>query len=98
MRRMGCSRALRCRSHVDEDAAVLNLRCVCGNRIGFEARLAQSGAAMEFPVVPGAGDVVAIESAIAKRAADMVAGIRHHAEPAVLERQRKLAPTRRDAP
>jgi hypothetical protein len=38
---------------------------------------------VEFPIVPGAGDVLAVEPAFAKRAADVIAEIGDDAELAV---------------
>ena len=103
LRDSGCgvvrlSRALGRRRDVDQDAAVLDLHRVGGNRVLLEARLALAGAAVEFPVVPGADDVVAVEPALAERAADVVAGVRHRAELPVLERQREIAAADREMP
>ncbi len=75
---------------VDEQAAVLDLDRIRGNAVGLETGFAEAAAAVEFPVVPGADDVVAVESAFAERAADVVADVRHHAERAVLERYRQF--------
>ena len=51
----------------------------------FEARLADAGAAMKLPVMPGADDIVAVQPALAKRPADMVAHIGNRAELSVLD-------------
>src|SRR5262245_59761274 len=41
-----------------------------------------------FPTVPGTSDVIAVETAVAERPADVVADIRHRAELSILERDR----------
>ena len=74
---------------VDQHAAVLDLDRIGGHAVFLEAGLAHAGAAVEFPVVPGTDDVVAVEPAFAERAADVIAGVRHRAERPVLERDRE---------
>jgi hypothetical protein len=46
---------------VDEQAAVLDLDRVRGNAVALETGLANAAAAVKFPVVPGADDVIAVE-------------------------------------
>src|SRR5262245_31991331 len=41
-----------------------------------------------FPTVPGTSDVIAVETAVAERPADVVADVRHYAELSILERDR----------
>ena len=50
-----------------DDAAVLNLYRICWNAILFEARLTNPATSMEFPIVPGADDIIAVEPTLAKR-------------------------------
>ena len=47
-------------------------------------RLALAGAAVIFPVVPRADDVIAVELAVTQRPAHMVAAVGEHAEDAIL--------------
>ena len=82
---------------VDQDAAVLDLDRIGRNAVFLETGLAQAAAAVEFPIVPGADDIVAVQPAVAERSADVVAGIRNRAEFSILERYRELAVLRRDA-
>ena len=88
MRRVGFAPAFCRRRGVDQHAAALDPDLVHGHPVFLEAGLAYTGAAMEFPVVPGADYVVAFEAALAERAADVVAGTRYRAETAVLVHQR----------
>src|SRR4029077_9659026 len=64
----------------------------------LEAWLALAGGAVEFPLMPRTGHVVAVEPAFAERAAHVVAGVRHGAEFVVAERQRDLAVLHADPP
>src|SRR5450631_454749 len=96
MWRVRCPLALAAGIHIDQQAAVLDLDRIGGNAIVLEAGLTQAVAAVEFPVVPGADDIIAVESAVAERSADMVAGIRDRAELPILARYRQLAFARRD--
>jgi hypothetical protein len=86
------------RSHIDEDTPVLYFHRICGDGILLEAWLALAGTAVEFPVVPGADDVVAVEPAVTKRSADVIAGVGHDAELAILVRERQVAVACRDLP
>src|SRR5262245_3918955 len=74
-----------------QEATGLDLHCIGGHRVLFEARLAFAGAAVEFPVVPGTDDVVPVEPAFAERPADVIAGVRDRPELPVLERHREVA-------
>src|SRR6516225_9752087 len=85
VRRFG---ALRRRREVNEHAAALDLHRERRHAILFESRLADAGAAVELPTVPGTSDVIAVETAVAERPADVVADIRHCAELSILERDR----------
>ena len=80
-----------------DDAAVLNLYRLCWNAILFEARLTNPATSMEFPIVPGADDIIALEPTLAKRASDMVASIRNRAEFSIFERYRDVLVHRCDA-
>src|SRR6185437_10648314 len=91
VRRVRLPTALGGGDDVDQHAAILDLHGVGGNAVFLETGFAQAGAAVKFPIVPRADDVIAVEAAVAERAADMVAGIRDHAEFAVLVRYRKFA-------
>ena len=89
LQRMGIVRLLHApgrRAQIDEDAAVLDLDGECRDAVVLEARFAGSGGAVEFPMMPGADNVVAVEMAVAERPARMVAGIGEGAERAVEER------------
>ena len=66
--------------HIDEDPAVLDLDRKSRNPVILEARLAKTGDAMKFPLMPGADDVVAVQRALAQRAADMIAAVVNGAE------------------
>src|SRR5215510_8185648 len=77
------------RRDVDEHAAALDLDRECRHAILFESWFADAGAAIELPTVPRTSDVVAVETAFAERPTDVVADIRHRAEPSILERDRK---------
>src|SRR5262249_40031673 len=57
----------------------------------LEARLAKAGATMEFPIVPGTNDVVAVETPLPERTAHVIARVRHGAEAPVAERDRERA-------
>ena len=72
--------AFGCTGNIDQDTAALDLHGKGGNAVVFEAWFAEAGTAVEFPIVPGADDVFAVEPAIAERPADMVAGICYDAE------------------
>src|SRR5262249_53009178 len=76
------------RRDVDEHAAALDLHRERRHAIPFESRLADAGAAMKLPTVPGTSDEIAVEAAFAERSADVVADIRHRAELSILERDR----------
>src|SRR5262249_15910842 len=85
VRRFGPPR--RCRD-VDEHAAALNLDRECRHAILFEPGFADARAAIELPTMPGTSDIIAVESAVAERPADVVADVRHCAELSILERDR----------
>ena len=91
VRIVGLLRAFRAGGEIDQNAATLDFHRVGGDRVLFEAGLAETRAAMEFPVVPRAVDVIAVEAAFAERSADVVASVGDDAEFAVLERHGKLA-------
>jgi hypothetical protein len=76
---------------VDQDPAVLDLHRVSRNRVFFEPRLAFAGTAVELPMVPGAFNVVTVETAVTERATDVIARVGYYAKPAVLERHGELA-------
>jgi hypothetical protein len=77
VRRLGAARGAR---DVNQHAPALDLDRKCRHAVRLEAGLADAGCAMELPAVPGADDVVAVETALAQRPAHMVADIRHDAE------------------
>jgi hypothetical protein len=72
VRRLGTPRR---RRDVDEHAAALDLHREGRHAILLETRLADPGAAMELPTVPGASNVIAVEMAFAERPANVVADI-----------------------
>jgi hypothetical protein len=78
---------------VHQHAAVLDLDVVPRHAVGLVAGLALAGRAVELPIVPRADHVVAVERAVAERAADVVAGTRDRAELAITagERDRPVA-------
>ena len=96
MRRVRLARARRARVQVDVDATVLDPRRVDGNRVLLEAGLAQAGLPVELPVVPRADHVVAVELALAERAADVVAHSGDGAELAVAMDEGDLGPADRE--
>jgi hypothetical protein len=69
-----------------EQAPALLLHAVTRHLVRFVTRLALAGAAMEFVLMPGAHDELAVETAFPQRTADVIAHVGDHAEPAVLER------------
>src|SRR5215475_15232171 len=73
------------RCDVNEDTPAIDPHREGGNAVLLEARLAQAGAAMEFPAMPRADDVILIKPAVAQRAADVIAGVRHRAPGAVVK-------------
>src|SRR5712691_7568878 len=89
-------RALAAGGNVDEDAAVLDLHGKRGNAVLLEPGFADAATAVKLPIVPGADDEFAVQPALAKRPADMVARIRYGAEFPVLERYRELLVHRGD--
>lgn len=88
MRLVRQAAALRLLCFADQHPAVFDLDVMRRDVIGFVTRFTLTGAPMKLVVMPGADDVVAIERAIAERAADMIADARNRAELAVLEGQR----------
>ena len=76
---------------------MLHLDRIGWNRILLKAGFALAGAAVEFPIVPGADDVFAVEAAFAQWSPDVIAGVRHHAELSVLEGNGKFARADHDA-
>src|SRR5262249_8807708 len=85
VRRFGAPRR---RREVNEHAAVLDLHRECRHAILFDSGFADAGAAMELPTMPRTSDVIAVETPVAERPADVVADIRHRAELSILERDR----------
>ena len=83
---------------VDQHAAVLDFHRIGRHAVFLEAGLAQAAAAVEFPVVPGADDVIAVEPAVAERSADMIAGVGDRAELSVLDGDGQRPVHRGDAP
>jgi hypothetical protein len=65
--------ASRHRFFADQQAAILDLVAVAGNVVRFEARLASTSEAMEFPVVPRADHVIADDVALAQWASNVIA-------------------------
>jgi hypothetical protein len=70
---------------VDEHATAFDLERERGNLVVLESGFAFAGDAVEFPLMPGAHDVIAVEGAVAERSADMIAGVRNGAEFSVAE-------------
>src|SRR6266849_4208182 len=98
--RMGFVRGLRALAaggYVDEDAAVFDLHRKRGNAVLLEPGFPDAATAVKLPIVPGADDEFAVQPAVAKRPADMVARIRYGAEFPVLERYGELPVHRGDA-
>src|ERR1051326_2589053 len=60
--------------------AVSPLPRMAGDGAPLEAGLPLAGRAVEFPLRPRTGDVVAVEPALAERTAHVVAGVRQRAE------------------
>jgi hypothetical protein len=56
-------------------AAALDPDRIGRDAILFETGFANSAAAVEFPVVPRADDVIAVQATFAKRTADMIARV-----------------------
>lgn len=81
------------RHTLDEHPAVLDTNLLHWDAVRFEAGLALLGPAVEFPIVPGAHHIVAVERAFTERPADVVADARDRAEFTVLEYQRDPAAT-----
>jgi hypothetical protein len=77
------------RRDADEYAAAFDLHRERRHAILFESRLTDAGTTVELPTVPRTNDVIAVETALAKRSTDVVADIRHRAELSILERDRK---------
>ena len=77
------------RRDVDQDPSIFDSHRKRRDAILFEAGFALAGAAVEFPTMPRANDVIAIEAALAERTADMIADIGNRAELAILEGDRK---------
>src|ERR1700730_6044557 len=101
LQRMGIVRLLHApgrRPQIDENATVLDLDGECRDAVVLETRFAGSGGAVEFPVMPGTDNEVAIEMAVAERTARMVAGIGDRPERAVPPGDREFAVLDRDAP
>ena len=88
--------ALRRGRRVDENASVFHGHVVSRNGVLLKTRLAQTGAAVELPVVPRADDVLAVEPALTERPADVVAHSADRAELPVLVRQRQPDAANRD--
>src|SRR5262249_38174766 len=81
-------RTPRRRRDVGEHAAALDPHRERRHAILFESGLADAGAAMELPTVPWTSDVIAVETAVAERPADVITDIRHRAELSILDRDR----------
>jgi hypothetical protein len=60
---------------VHKNAAVLDLDGISGYAIVFEAWLASPAAAVKFPIMPRADNIIAIQPAFSERPTDMVAYI-----------------------
>jgi hypothetical protein len=71
---------------------VLDPGLVAGDPVFLEPGLAFSGDPVEFPPVPRADEVIAVEAALAERASDVVADPGDHPEGAadVADRERRL--------
>jgi len=89
MRWMRLAVALGGRGHVHQHAARLDLHRKGRDAIFLKARLAEAARAMEFPVMPRADEVIAVERALAERSAGVIADIRDRPETPVLERNRE---------
>jgi hypothetical protein len=98
MRRVRLAIALRDGLGTDQQAPGFLLERIARDSVILEPGLAFARREMEFPVVPGAGEVFALERSFAERTADVVADAAHGTEPAVHEGQRDgLAIDRHDA-
>ena len=82
---------------IDEHPAVLDLDRKGRHPVSLEARLAEPGHAMEFPLMPRADDVVAVEMTLAQGTADMIAVIVNGAELAPRAGHRDFKPPDRHA-
>ncbi len=80
MRRVFLARPRRGGIHIDQQPAAFDLAREGWNGVGFIARLAFAGHAMEPPLVPGAHDIVPLQRSLSQRAAHMVAGARDYGE------------------
>jgi hypothetical protein len=56
-----------------KDAAALDPHRICRDTILFETKLADSTAPVKFPIMPRTDDIIAIQPALAKWAANVVA-------------------------
>src|SRR5262249_49509392 len=70
---------------IDEHAPAFDLHRIGRHPVFLEPRFALAGATMEFPVVPGTDDVIAVETSLAQRPAHVVARVRHRPEAPVAE-------------
>ena len=87
MRRVRLGVTLACVGEIHQHAAVLGFYRKGGNTVFLEAGLAKAAATVEFPSVPGAGDIaVVVEMAFAERAACVIAYVGHNAKLSILER------------
>ena len=75
--------ARRCRRHPHEQATIFHLHFVAGHGVILRAGLAATGDAIEFPVVPGAHHILAIQFALTERAAGVIAHAGDNAEDAL---------------
>ncbi|MFO1103443.1 MAG: hypothetical protein U1E20_11135 [Methylocystis sp.] len=75
---------------INQNAPVLDFHRIGRNAILFEAGFADPCATMEFPIVPWTDNVLSVQPAVAKRPADMVAGVGNHPDFSLLERDGKF--------
>ena len=83
MRRVGKTSPWRRIVQISEYIAIFNFDGISRNDIAFETRFASAITAVKFPVVPRANKVIAVEIALAKRPANMIAFVGNDADDAV---------------
>ena len=88
--------ARRCRGRPHEYATVLHLHFVTGNGVILRTRFADASDAMEFPIVPGAHHIIAVQLALTERAAGVIAHAGDDAEDAIAMREGELGATEVD--
>jgi hypothetical protein len=77
---------------VDEEMSLVDPHLVTRCRIVLKSRLAESGLAVVFPVVPGTDDVVPFQAVLAKRSTGVITDTGDNAKLAVEVGQRQTHP------